>query len=84
MHKHNRRGMWLMMLACLVPMALVVLYLARGRIGSPGSLLPYAFLLLCPLMHIFMMRGMHGSGDRGCHDSVQRKEVETDGGQSRS
>lgn len=24
--------------------------------------LPYLLILLCPLLHIFMMRGMHGKG----------------------
>lgn len=33
--------------------------------------LPYLMLLLCPLLHIFMMRGMHGKGEN-CH----RKEAD--------
>jgi hypothetical protein len=27
------------------------------------ALIPFLFLLACPLMMIFMMRGMHGSGN---------------------
>jgi TolA-binding protein len=26
------------------------------------SLLPFVFILICPLMMLFMMRGMHGQG----------------------
>jgi hypothetical protein len=32
------------------------------------KLLPLLFLLACPLMMIFMMRGMHGGGGRTRHD----------------
>ena len=41
--------------------------------GVPlASLLPFAVLLACPLMMVFMMRGMHGStsgGGCGMHGS---------------
>ena len=30
--------------------------------GSPSTLFAAAFLVLCPLMMIFMMAGMHGGG----------------------
>ena len=33
---------------------------------SIGSLLPFLLILLCPLMHLFMMRGGHGG--HGGHD----------------
>jgi len=74
MTKHS-----LVMLACcLVPMALLGLVLATGV--SLGGLAPYAMIVLCPLLHVVMMRGMgHGhstrAGDSGekevvpvCHD----------------
>jgi hypothetical protein len=32
------------------------------------SLLPFVFVLICPLMMLFMMRGMHG---RGAHADEQ-------------
>jgi len=32
------------------------------------SLLPFLFILICPLMMLFMMRGMHG---RGAHTAEQ-------------
>lgn len=58
-------GGWLMLLCCIVPVLLAAGPLFGGTIGlatlgrSGGSLL---ILLLCPLMHLFMMRGM-GHGD---------------------
>ncbi len=43
--------------------ALVVGLLAAGT--PVQSLLPYALLLACPLMMVFMMRGMGGHGGHG-------------------
>jgi hypothetical protein len=33
------------------------------------SLLPFVFILICPVMMLFMMRGMHG---RGAHSADQQ------------
>ena len=40
------------------------------------NLLPFIFLLACPVMMIFMMRGMHGGGEtkktsHGAHEGAQ-------------
>ncbi len=46
----------LMLACCLVPLALFgAVYASQINLGS---LLPFAIVLLCPLMHILMMRGM--------------------------
>lgn len=54
-----------------------------GLLGAPlASLLPFAVVLACPLMMVFMMRGMaggHGGGEdhagHGCeHDPAGRGE----------
>lgn len=37
--------------------------------------LPYAILLLCPFMHIFM-HGGHGHGGHGSHDSSSNQKEE--------
>ena len=55
-------------------------------VGAPiASLLPFAVVLACPLMMVFMMRGMagaHGRGEdhtgHGCeHDPTRRAEPPT-------
>ncbi len=59
-------GHGLMMLLCLIPMAGILLLLPRLGLefGSFGRLTPYAFLLICPLMHIGMMFMMRGHGKK--------------------
>lgn len=46
-----------MILCCAIPLGLIMILSVSGRLGSWGY---YAMILLCPLMHFFMMRG-HGS-----------------------
>ena len=47
--------------------------LVLALLGVPvGGYLPFLFLLACPLMMVFMMRGMgmdHGNGDENRKDS---------------
>ncbi len=55
--------------------------------GAPlGALVPFAFVLVCPLMMVVMMRGMggmHGREDHtghGCeHDPAREAELSTSG-----
>ena len=49
----------IMVLCCLIPLAILGVLWA---IGISGSHLILGVILLCPLLHIFMMRGMHKSG----------------------
>lgn len=39
--------------------AFAAIYLITEHTSHVLSLLPYVLLLLCPLLHFFMMRGMH-------------------------
>ena len=48
----------MMILCCAVP--LIVLFTAVYAFGVSRSYLYWTVLLLCPLMHFFMMRDMHG------------------------
>ena len=55
----------IMVLCCLIPLALLGVLWA---IGISGSYLILGVILLCPLLHILMMRGRHkGSGESGGH-----------------
>ena len=70
-HEHTQSNhnshLWLMLACCLIPIGLIFAIAVFGI--SPGPLtpfLPYAFVLLCPLLMFFMMRGMghdHGTGE---------------------
>lgn len=77
----------LMLVCCLVPLAIVGVVLASG--ASLGGLLPFAIMLLCPLMHILLMRGMghnhaghqqaplsQDSPASSCHDSGRSAPAE--------
>jgi hypothetical protein len=51
-----------MVLCCGIP---IVGILALSSLGVLGSWAYYALILICPLGHIFMMRGMHSSHGQG-------------------
>ncbi len=44
----------MMLMCCLAPLGIVLLLKQNGYDGAAN----YLLLLLCPLMHFFMMRGM--------------------------
>lgn len=69
----NRHAL-LMIACCAVPLALIAaVTLFRIDLGGIGY---WAILLLCPLMHLFMMRGMHNHGaDRACHGEGQQPQA---------
>ena len=59
--KHNRMPMYLFAAA-----AIAAVFIAAG---APFTrVLPFAVVLLCPLMMIFMMRGMGGMHGAGSED----------------
>ena len=65
--KHNHGLM--MMVCCVAP--LVLLIMAVYFFGLSKSYLTWFILLLCPIMHFFMMKNMHGDKkdgeDKKCH-----------------
>ncbi len=52
----------IMVLCCLIPLAILGVLWA---IGVSESYLIFGVILLCPLLHIFMMRGTHKEGGEG-------------------
>lgn len=58
----------LMLVCCLVPMVALVAFLPQIRNSTSGFNWSWLIFLLCPLMHIFMMKGMHGD-EKSCHDN---------------
>lgn len=75
MNHDNSQGMskhlLIMLACCLIPIALILVVSVFGlSLGPLQALLPYALVLLCPLMMIFMMRNMgheHGAADAHQH-----------------
>ena len=67
-------------LAALALIGAVLYFLLTEHLAHTLSFLPFAILLLCPLMHVFMHRGHGGHGghaDHGDHDTAatnKRKE----------
>jgi len=56
--KLKNNHMLLMLVCCLVPLAIV--YAGIYFLGWSNSILTWSILLLCPLAHIFMMKGHEG------------------------
>jgi hypothetical protein len=67
----NSKHTLIMLLCCVVPLAAIFMV---NVLGSPlGGLGTVAMVLLCPLMHILMMRGMGNHGhqrEAPCHTTV--------------
>ena len=59
--------MLIMLACCLIPIGLILAVGVFGiTLGSLTPFLPFAIVLLCPLLMFFMMRGMghdHGEGE---------------------
>lgn len=51
---HGHKGHGLMMILCMVPLIFITFY-RSGDWQSSNNPWNYLFLLLCPLMHVFMM-----------------------------
>ena len=68
--KHNHALM--MIICCGIPIVGIMALSSLGILGSWGY---YALILICPLGHIFMMRGMH-SGHAGSKMPAETNEME--------
>ena len=64
----SKKHLLLMLACCLIPIAAIAVI---GALAIPvSSIVPFAVALLCPLMMLFMMRGMHGQEQHGEHRSA--------------
>jgi nitrate reductase NapE component len=54
--KQKRKHTWIMLICCLSPLLGIVALSSFGIIGSWGF---FALILLCPVLHLFMMRVMY-------------------------
>lgn len=68
-YEHPKKGFSWWWCLLLIPVALVVISVFRIPINS---LLPWGVFLLCPLMHVFMMKG-HGGHDGHEEDKEEEK-----------
>ncbi len=69
--------MLLMVIGCGLPLiVLAAIYVFNVPLGSVALV---GVMLLCPLMHLFMMRGMgHGNHQASCHGGAQPNSTESD------
>lgn len=64
----------LMMACCIVPMVAIVLFLPQIRNSVAGLNSSWLFILICPLMHIIMMKFMMGG--KSCHgEEPEAKQI---------
>jgi 4-amino-4-deoxy-L-arabinose transferase-like glycosyltransferase len=71
---HSQHGL-LMLLCCLIPIGLILAVSVFGlSLGPLNALLPYAIVLLCPLMMWLMMRG-HGADEEHTHTAPQTPSI---------
>lgn len=75
-HKHSKGHGLMMLLCCIVAVGALAYYFLGGKSGS-GSPAFILMLLLCPLMHLFMM-GSHGhkNNEEECTNHGKENSVE--------
>jgi hypothetical protein len=70
-------------LALIVFLGIAAFFLIAEHTAHLYGFLPYALLLLCPLMHLFMHGGHGGHGGQGSHDDHTLDEAHrTNGGRT--
>ena len=62
-----------MILCCAVPIVGILALSSLGVLGSWGY---YALILLCPLGHIFMMRGMHSKSKDNTNMQARIEQID--------
>ena len=72
----NHKHLFWMMLGCIAPLAVLVALPLLGVSMSGGGIL--LLFLLCPLIHVVMMRGMHGTHEGNEHSHEHSKGERTE------
>jgi len=54
--KLPKKHVWIMLICCLAPLILIVALSSFGIIGSLGF---WALILLCPILHLLLMRAIY-------------------------
>ncbi len=72
-HGHGKH-MILMLLGCLIPIGIIMGLRYFNIGGSILSKFPFLLMLLiCPIMHLFMMKSMMGGDNRSCHGEEDKR-----------
>lgn len=61
---------------CLIALGVIIWFFMKGQLGQG---LIYLLLLICPLIHLLMMKGMHSMpASKENHPAKQLKDSETE------
>jgi membrane protein YdbS with pleckstrin-like domain len=64
---HQKTHSWMMAVCFIIPIAVIIGWFLTGGFSGSGSLLILAAVLICPLMHLFMMPAMMKKGNSHHH-----------------
>ena len=71
---HNKKFLqkhtWIMLICCLVPLFGIIALSSLGIIGSWGF---WALILLCPILHLFMMKVIYREKEERRTDDYESK-----------
>lgn len=76
MNHDHKKHLLIMLACCLVPLALILSMGIFGlSLGALPSLIPFALVLICPLLMIFMMRGLGHDHSNAPHSTKTQVTV---------
>jgi len=78
MNHSHRKHMLLMFIGCLAPILIIVIlnFFGFGNGAFTKGVSSFGFLL-CPLMHIFMMKGMMSNKNNKCHEEKIKIDIKS-------
>jgi len=73
MRLNTAKHTWMMILGCLAPLVILgILWFA----GVSQSILTFGIILLCPIMHLVMMKNMKHDAQTGSENKIKNKNEE--------